>query len=913
MKKITTLTSSLLILSMFGCSEQQTSQGHVEQAKQNIESNKINEGVIELKNAIKMDAKNAEARFALGQVYLNQGRGLDAAKEFKRALALAFDINKVLPLYARSLLISHQDADVIELSEKAEKATETSKQEYLLYKTIAHIKLNELENAKANMLEQLSEQDISYFVAKAYTSFAEKNVEQAQLMLDKALALNPKHLEALDLQGKLSTVVANYAKATDAYRTYLTLQPYSLETELALASSLLYETKVTEAEVHADKILSLVPNQPFANYIKSVSAIEKKDYQVASEHAERAIQHNMNQPNLKLVAGVSAFYIKNFELANLHLSTLVNYLPTDHFARRMLVVSQIELGIVDNVNETLAGFESTTDEEAQFISSLGYRLMQVGATQEAKEVISKSDSFKSANANQLLREGVLKMMLNDPSAVDHLSSAIEQDPELIRADLAMAYLAVKKGQYDKATSIAQKWLEKYPDQADGYNLLSAISLQKKEYTQAKEALDKSLAVDGNNIYALLQLAKLSGLEEDKVSEQQWLDKALALEPNNARVLRAYFSLTKSSKILEQIKTVYEADKNNLTTILLYGEALAKLEQYRAANNVLSNHQPTNKTPKIYWTMKLATLRALKEKQSIESTLINWRETNPYHIEPVLFLADWYSSQRKYDKAVRTLNRSFEHQPDNQLIKLVKLQVLLQAQRVNEAKSLFEQVKGSIQQEQVRNGLLGHIKLLEQDFAQAVALLEPYYQYKPQLRTALYLISAYSGNKQFDQGIAFVEQCINDYGSSNLLNNTLANLYLKNDQQTKALSLYKQMLKNGNLDVVALNNAAWLSMEQGDMDSADKFAEQAFKLAPELPDVVDTYGQVLFKAGKKREALTKAKAAFELSNGKKPDIAMNYVEMLISNGRKNEAKSTVQTIRAATMAQETRLKQLHAQL
>lgn len=914
-KKITIIIGSLLLLSMVGCSEQETSQSYVERAKQSIAQNKVNDGVIELKNAIKIDAKNSEARFALGQVYLNQGRGLEAVKEFKRALSLKFDINQLIPLYARALLISHQDADIIDLAEKAKTLDGAVRERYLLFKIIAHIKLNELENAKADVstLEQISKEDISYLVAKAYVKFAEKNIEHTQLALDKALTINPQHLEALQLQGKLSTVSANYAKASEAYSNYLNLQPLSLETELALASSLLYEGKVIDAEKHADKILNLVPNQPYANYIKAVSAIEKKDYKIASEHAERAIQNNMNLPNLKLVAGVSAFYIKNFEQANLHLSALVNYLPVNHFARRMLVVSQIELGIVDNVNDTLEGFETTTDQDAQFISSLGYRLVEVGALDEAQEVMSKADSFKSANANQLLREGVLKMMLNDPSAIEHLSSAIEQDPKLIKAELALAYLAVKKGQYDKAKLIAEKWIEKYPEQTDGHNLLSAISIENKDYVQAKEALNKSLSIDAQNIYALLQLAKISGAEGDEVSEKDWLEKALSLEPTNPRVLRNYFNLTKSSEALEQIKEIYEADKSNLTSILLYGEALAKLVQYRPALNVLNNHQPSNKTPKIYWNMKLATLRALKEKQGIETALTNWRETNPFHIEPVLFLADWYSNQRKYDKALRILNRSFEQQPDNLLIKLVKLQVFLKAQRINEAKRLFEEVEGEVEQVEVRNGLLGHIKLLEKDFTKAAELLEPYYQYKPHLRTALYLISAYAGDKQFDKAIPFIKQCINDYGESNLLNNTLANLYLQSNQQDKALSLYQQMVNNGNLDVVALNNAAWLSMEQGDMDSANNFAEQAFKLAPELADVVDTYGQVLFKSGKKREALEKSKIAYELSKGKQPEIAMNYVEMLILNGRKNEAKSKLVLIEATTKQQQQRLKQIHTQL
>ena len=86
-------------------------------------------------------------------------------------------------------------------------------------------------------------------------------------------------------------------------------------------------------------------------------------------------------------------------------------------------------------------------------------------------------------------------------------------------------------------------------------------------------------------------------------------------------------------------------------------------------------------------------------------------------------------------------------------------------------------------------------------------------------------------------------------------------------------------------------------------------EKAYQLAPQVPNIPDTYAQILLKLGQKREALAKAKEAYELSEGKDIDIALNYVEILALNSRKNSAKKLLNKLQPVTSKQKNKMRAL----
>ena len=396
-------------LALTACSEQVSVESHLKNAKIYLNENKVNESIIELKNAISGDSQNAEARFLLGQVYLNLGDGAAAVKELEHAKQFNYAANKVLPLLARAYILTDSDIDVLELSGEASKLANEEHSRYLAYQTLAALRSEQPEQAKesATLAQSLGQENLYSMLASAYLALSENNYDEVSSLISRILVIDAKQVDALMLQGQVSMVTKDYQQAANSFKEYLALQPRSGIVQILLADSLLKSGQDKEAEKHADAILAKVANQPFAHYIKAMVAFNAKNFTKASEHAETALSANFNQFNLKLVAGASAFYIKNWQQSHRHLSSVVKYLPKDHQARRMLAVTQLELGLVDEISATIGDFEGSQAGEAQFLSALSYKLLALGATDEAKKLLEQTESVTAKSASDNARQGIL--------------------------------------------------------------------------------------------------------------------------------------------------------------------------------------------------------------------------------------------------------------------------------------------------------------------------------------------------------------------------------------------------------------------------------------------------------------------------------------------------------------------------
>ena len=87
---IRTCSVLLLLLILAGCSgdPEKKKATHFKKAMVYMEEKKDKEAVIELRNAIQIDPKYAEARYQLGLLYLKSGEARQAFEELQRAATL---------------------------------------------------------------------------------------------------------------------------------------------------------------------------------------------------------------------------------------------------------------------------------------------------------------------------------------------------------------------------------------------------------------------------------------------------------------------------------------------------------------------------------------------------------------------------------------------------------------------------------------------------------------------------------------------------------------------------------------------------------------------------------------------------------------------------------------------------------
>jgi putative PEP-CTERM system TPR-repeat lipoprotein len=920
--KVSLLVTSLGLAALLSaCSESTTSQEHVAKAKSSLVKQELAISEIELKNALKIDGKNAEARFLLGQLYLSQGNSLAAVKELERALLFKFDSNKTVPLLARAYLLAESYEDILSLQKDNNNLVIDSKIKYLTFKSIAALRIEKTELAQKiiQQLNSMSESHSYTLLANAYLNFAENKNGEALSLLEKSVLANPKNIDAFLLKGHVSFALNNFTHAVESYKQYEKFQPKVGVTKLFIANSLLRDKKYDEAEKYADAILATIIKQPFANYIKAVVRYENKDYKQAKEYAEVALNENYNLPILKLIAGASAYHLNNFESAHHHLNAIAKKMAPNHYARKMLAISQLQLGLVEDINDTLSGFNATTPEGVNFLSSLSYQLAELGALDDAKTLAKRaSNNTVEADAEQNVRSGILKLMLNDPSGMRNIQNAIALDPDMLSAQLALATTAIERGDFEQALSISKEWQKKFPKESGSYNILAAVYMKKGELEKAKEALNQSLALKPNNLFALVKLINVAVQQKNIVEAKRLSVQGVVDFPENLRLLKLNYFLTKdsieeSTVSFEKIKSLFQGNKDDLNIGILYAEVLIDSKEYKASFNVLNTFPVSIKSPKRLWQLKFITQRYLKNKLQEKSVLESWHKTNPYHVEPIILLVEHYANTKQKTRALSVVNKALaEYHSESTLLKVTKIFLLLDEQRLVESKALYQELAedGAFERagESLSQGIEGRIFLLEKNYPKAIVSLKANYLLYPTAKNVVFLASAYQRNQDSAGAIDVLEKYLLKNESDNRIRSILASFYLK-EKPKEAVLAYEQILVNEPNNITILNNLSWLYLEDDQVDRALPFAEKAYKLAPLVPNVSDTYAQVLVKLGKKREALVKSKEAFELSKGKDIDIALNYIEVLILNSRKNAAKKLIVEMAPRTNAQKSKMKEL----
>ena len=903
-----------IALAITACGQQVSVESHLENAKNNLSQNKVNESIIDLKNAIRTDNKNPEARFLLGQIYLNLGDGAAAVKELERANEYSYTPNQVIPLLARAYVLTDSDMDVLALNEKSTTLDNQAQSRYLAYKTLAALRSNSPEQAKESVAlsQTLGQEGIYSILASAYLALSESQYDAAKQLISKILTLDTQQVDALMLQGQVAMVTKEYQQAAVSFKSYLNLQPRSGIVQLLLADALLKSGQDDEAEKYADNILAKVDTQPFAHYIKAMVAFNRKAFDKSSEHAELALSADFNQFNLKLVAGASAFYLKNWQQSYHHLIPVVKHLPTDHQARRMLAVTQLELGLVDEINTTIGDFEGGKVGDAQFLSSMSYKLLELGATNEAKKVLAQNENSPSNNAKENARQGILKLMMNDPSGIQNLEEAIALDPDFIEAELALAYAALKNNDINKARDIATKWQNNYPKKAGGYNLAGSIAIKEKSYNQAEMLLKQGLQLEPDNLFGLMEQLRLARQQQNESLSQQRVDYLITLQPNNNKVLRHYFGIYHNEMALEKLQDAYQSNTEDTKKALLVAEAMVSLAQYKQANILLTSLAKTPKLPKIYWKLVIFNHQKQNEMSKVQSTLESWFKASPYHIEPIMLLADLHASAGNNERALTMIKRGLEYHTDNIVLQLIEMQLLLNSKQIEPARNLYKIIAKSNINDALKQGFLGRILLLEKKHDQAIPKLSTLYQVYPSSQNAIYLARAYMVKNKSTKAVETLEHYLTIDENDNRIKTMLASIHLEGDTN-KAIKVYEDVIIKQPTNIVAHNNLAWLYSEQGKSEQALKHAKEAFRLAPHVANIVDTYGQVLLKSGDKAAALKYASQASKIAEGKDVAIQLNYIAVLIANNLKNEASNLLSKVVPKTVEHTQRKAKLELTL
>ncbi|MEQ1889598.1 MAG: XrtA/PEP-CTERM system TPR-repeat protein PrsT, partial [Alphaproteobacteria bacterium] len=844
------------------------------QAQKALKDGEANEAMIHLKNAVRIDPDNIDARFLLGQFNLQRGDIAGAEKEFREARRRGMDDDKVLPLLAQALLGQGKAKELLaEISmDKLQGATRVTG--YTL-RARAYLVTNEIPKAKAELelARPLAESIASFHAADAEVLQREGNFEAAEKAIDRAIEIDPKFSLALWLKGELRRVQKDLPGSLEAYNRALEVDKSSMQVLIGRAFVLLGLNRFEEAETDVDAILKRAPEMPMALYIKSALLSQKGE-------AEKALE-TLQPVEFRISSFMPAVYL--LATLNLKLDRLegaVSYAERYHAANegkpdaiKLLSAVYLRQKRYPDAIKLLKPHEAEDafKGDTYFLQLLGNSYLAISDYPSASRVFKSLQVLKPED--QTIREQLAITSLGmgeQDEAVRELEAMAEGKGGSDRVNLLLILTHMRNKEYVKAEAAAQNYVKQGENNATALNLLGSVLLAQDKRPEARASFDAALKADPGFSPAVLNLAQLYRVENNAEGAKSILKAHLEKEKGDEKVLTQLADIA-----------ISEGDMNGALTWLL--AAVAENPKSEPARLRLIDQQL--KLKKLEAALQSATdlaaiapnspaaLNALAQVQilnkQVASGIATYRKLTdvvPKAPRGHLLLGQALILNGNLDEAGASFDEAIKLAPNLPDARAERIGLELKNSGIEAATKLAEKYRDEMPENPILHILLGDVYLRAENYAGASASFEKAQQLRPGGNTLRRLyVAQVRDNKQdaaFAGLLAWAKANPEDWETRLMLSTEL----IRRGDAQAAIAENEALNEKFPGRPVILNNLGWLYARKGDARGVE-LVRTAYELAPKSGEIQDTYGWLLVKESKLKqglEVLVKAAAALPKS-------------------------------------------------
>jgi len=733
-KLLTVILLLTLAFSQIACSnEAEKKEKHYQRALEYIKINDDKAAIIELKNAIQIDAKFADARYQLGLLYLKEGNPKTAFGELQRAFGID----------GKNL-----DAGV--------KVAEF----YLLSKD---------KEQSRKYVEQVLAVDPEYRDALALLAnleLIEGNNDKALAAVSKALEKDPENDKLYNIKGRILMAQGSTAEAEQNFRKAISLNPSLLANYRILL--MFYEQQNNESAITAllDEMKPKFPDDPQLHLLLAGVHLKRGEKDQAESEMLQVVQTQSTVANYRLM--LADFYRKLNEPEKV--KQVLEQAKTD-FPDEI----QIKTALAETYLDTREVEKAKTLMEEVLASNPGNGAANLlkarfliidGKNQQALELLTPLTTDYPKWADPFYYAALSYLRLgNAELAQKSIEMALQNAPAMDRYHALAAQIHLIRRNSEEATKEASIALRLNPRNAAAVKILAKSFVQGKQFDKVVKmitSLPPDLVDQDPELLDSLGMGYL-GLKE-KENAAKVFAKLLKLVPDNGNVLALMTALNTEGDIGKSIDYV----KNHLQahesagSYLLLGDLLARNKQYDDALQAYNKAQelsPDN--PQGY----IKSARLLTQMGKTEETIQQFQTLlakSPDSIPGLMGLAAAQEGSGNSEEAMKIYRRVLELVPDQPLASN-NLAWLLASQKdadLGEALRLAMQAKQSLPDSPNVADTLGWVHLKRKSYFLAIPQFEQALQNQPESGIIRYhLALAQWGNEEKENALATIKEAI----------------------------------------------------------------------------------------------------------------------------------------------------------
>jgi len=874
---------------------------------------------IDLKKAVKAHPDRADLRLALGRTHLVLGDLAGAEGDLVVAREKGGDPAAVVPTLAQIWLLKG-DYDHLLKEPLPDSLPKEQRGIVLAARTQALIKLQKPEEAEKALAEaeSLAPASPPVLLTRAMLLESQGKYAEAEAKADEVLKINPKSTDALAMKGDSQRIGRDFQSALQSYDAVLAIQPNSVGGHLGHALSLVALDRANEANADVDAVLKVVPKHPGAQFLRAQILARQNKLAEAWQALQPAMADLSHDAIAQVLAANLNAALGNQAQARSYAETAVGLTHEAPFALQVLGDWWARNGDLPKAIGLLEKAHQGAPENPRISADLGALYGRAGRGADAAKLLEQASKQAPEDEDLKLRLGLNRLDNGNLEGAGSLLEDLADKGKSQRAEAALVPLYLREGRLTDAQAAASKYAKEAPGSALSYFLKGRVELALGDGQAAEADLKGALAKEPAMIQASLALAGLYHQTNRTQDEGTLYADILKRDPLNEVAHLGEIDLAiraghqDQALKLSQDALAAQPESTYLTdsTIRLLLTAKQFPEAVAVAQKVL-DRQPGK--PNSLALLARTQLQAGKVDEAV-ATLRQLAEQVPGIGHLVLAQALFQAKQQ--DQARAALDLAVAKAPG--LLEAWQLLLADEAQRHGVDSALALSKKADSTSVRLGDFLRGDVLFAAKRFDEAAKQYQAAYAdaSKPERQKILpRLHEALIAAKHTDQAQALLTKWLEQYPNDLAARTVLANQLMVANNNSAAAAQFELLLKQAPSDVFALNDLAVLYGKTDPAKALD-LAKRAHALAPNNPQVTDTYAWLIFQGGDAKQALPLLDTASQTAKGEDPSIQYHLAAALVAvgdAGGKDKAKTLLQGLTDKTFSEKAEAQALATKL
>jgi len=648
---------------------------YVEKGRELFAQGNFEKARIEFQNALQIEPKDLDARFALAETLEKLENWQGAAGQYLAILNEDPEHTGALLNMGRLYLLSNNDEKATESAEKILAATPDHPAAMTL---LAAVKAKRGDRAEARALAERvlaakpSDPEASSLLASLL--LVDGKVDESIAMLEQAIAANPEEVALSINLARVQARAGQVEPAIQTFRNVIERKPKELAYRTALARLLIGFERQDDAEEVLKQAIADFPEDRNAKlaYIEFLSGTRGVDQAVDELKTMIAAAPDDNQ----LIFALGKVYEATNrvqEAADLYEGVIARLTegPELLTAKTRLAIAKTRLqdfvAARQLVEEVLT--ENARDPEALVLR--GTLLLNDGdaasAIADFRTVLR--DAPNNVGAVRLLSRAHLTN--KEPElALDVLREGVKSNPEAAVVGLDLANLHASRNQVDEALAALDGVLVRNPNELQALEGKFKILVFRKSYDEAMKIAEQIKTVHPNDVRGyhfagLVRQAK--GELEASIGEfQSALDRVPAAVQPLSQLIKSYLALDRRDDALARLQEITKSQDGNYVAHNLLGELHLAAKEMPQAETEFKRAIELNKEWAIPYR-NLASVYVGSERRDEAIALMKQGiEATKGSSLLLTGLASYLEQTGDLDAAIAEYEKALEQQPDSAL-------------------------------------------------------------------------------------------------------------------------------------------------------------------------------------------------------------------------------------------------------